>query len=51
MRSPTARARTILVAAMLALAIGTGLAACGKKGDLEPPEDQKSTYPRQYPTR
>jgi predicted small lipoprotein YifL len=42
--------RGILLAAVLAVVLGAGLSACGKKGDLEPPEGQPSNYPRQYPT-
>lgn len=40
----------ILLAAVLAVVLGAGLSACGKKGDLEPPEGQPSNYPRKYPT-
>ncbi len=37
-----------LILTGMALAIATtGLAACGKKGKLTPPDG--STYPRQYP--
>lgn len=41
--------RTLTLAALLALAVA--LAACGKKGDLRPPdgEDAAYTYPKFYP--
>ena len=35
--------------ALLALALGASIAACGKKSDLEPPPDEKTEYPRTYP--
>ncbi len=38
-----------LVTALVALALALGAAGCGKKGNLEDPEDEKVTYPRQYP--
>ena len=43
--SPT---RRIIVLSLMAAA---GLAGCGKKGDLEPPEGEEDlyTYPRTYP--
>jgi predicted small lipoprotein YifL len=34
---------------MLALALAAPLAACGRKGDLDPPEGSDERYPRQYP--
>ena len=34
---------------LIALAVLAGAAGCGKKGDLEDPEDEKVRYPRQYP--
>jgi predicted small lipoprotein YifL len=39
------------IAAILALLVvlGLGLAACGKKGALEPPAGEPNTYPRTYP--
>jgi predicted small lipoprotein YifL len=41
-----------LVLALLAmLALAAPLAACGKKGDLEPPPGKKTDYPRDYPAR
>lgn len=36
---------------LLALAFATPLAACGRKGDPEPPENADRRYPRQYPAR
>ncbi|CAN0586462.1 MAG: lipoprotein [Alphaproteobacteria bacterium] len=41
------RSRSLIIAIMLVI----GLAACGKKGPPEPPEDEPLTYPRTYPTR
>jgi predicted small lipoprotein YifL len=38
-----------LALALLALILLSPLAACGKKGPLEPPADQPNTYPRVYP--
>ncbi len=38
-------------AVFLAIGLLTIVAACGKRGDLEPPEGQKQTYPRTYPSR
>ena len=37
-------------AALLAALLLAGLAACGKRGSLEPPPDVPVTYPRTYPT-
>ena len=34
---------------LLALALTAPLAACGRKGDPEPPEGADERYPRQYP--
>jgi predicted small lipoprotein YifL len=36
---------------MIAFVLSLGLAACGKEGPPEPPEDEKVTYPKTYPTR
>ncbi len=38
-----------LLTALVVLALALGVAGCGRKGDLEDPEDEKVTYPRQYP--
>ena len=43
-------ARSMLTA-VLACALAVPLSACGKKGTLEPPEDEVITYPRTYPVR
>ena len=40
--------RRVLIA-VVALALAIGAAGCGKKGDLEDPEKEKVSYPRQYP--
>lgn len=34
---------------LLALALAAPLAACGRKGDPEPPEGADEKFPRQYP--
>ena len=39
----------VLTSLMLALLVALPLAACGKKGDLEPPPG--SEFPRKYPSR
>ena len=36
---------------MLALLLALPLGACGKRGPLDPPADEETTYPRTYPTR
>lgn len=41
--------KRIVVVTLVALALAAPLGACGKKGDLEPPE--KSEFPKTYPTR
>lgn len=33
----------------LLLMSALALAACGKKGDLDPPDNKRSTFPRTYP--
>lgn len=38
-----------LLVALLIVGMLVPLAACGRRGSLEPPPD--STYPRQYPTQ
>ena len=43
----TVISRHVLVALLLAVA----LTACGKKSPPKPPEGEKVTYPRTYPTR
>ena len=37
------------VMAALTLGLAAGLGACGKKGDLDPPESAKDRQPRTYP--
>ena len=40
----------LVLAALMVLVAGLPLAACGKKGDPEPPPGAKDTvYPRPYP--
>ena len=34
---------------LLVFALAAPLAACGKRGKLEPPPGEKSDYPRNYP--
>lgn len=36
--------------AVLAAALVLLIAACGKKGDPQPPPGQPNVYPRQYPS-
>jgi predicted small lipoprotein YifL len=38
-----------LFSLLLICALAAPLAACGKRGALEPPEGKKTEYPRQYP--
>lgn len=42
--------RTAMLLGMVA-ALGLGVAACGKKGPLEPPTDAGNQYPRTYPSQ
>lgn len=35
----------------LAIMLGLSVAACGKKGPLEPPTDKGHEYPRDYPAQ
>ena len=44
---PAYRALTLL--AVLAALAFAGPVACGKRGQLEPPPGQPSTFPRPYP--
>lgn len=46
-----ARLRAVLCLVLAGLIAGAGLAACGKRGSLEPPEGEEGayTYPRFYP--
>lgn len=43
--------RPFLLLTALVLALALPLGACGKRGDLEPPEGEKHEYPRVYPPR
>ncbi|UUX48175.1 hypothetical protein NUH88_12185 [Nisaea acidiphila] len=36
--------------ALLFAGLALTQAACGKKGNLKPPQDKPSDYPRSYPT-
>ena len=38
-----------LLIALVALGLVIGAAGCGRKSDPENPEDEKISYPRQYP--
>jgi predicted small lipoprotein YifL len=42
---------TIRRRALLALVLALPLAACGRKGPPDPPEDADPKAPRRYPTR
>lgn len=46
-----ATSRRRLALTLLALTLAGTLAACGKKGAPEPPDDADPRYPRSYPTR
>ncbi len=39
-----------IFAVLLLVVVAANLAACGKRGDPIPPEDEDLTYPRTYPT-
>lgn len=43
------RTRRLIVAIVLAFAVGAGAAACGKKGPPTLPEGQSDQYPSKYP--
>ncbi|MBI3453314.1 MAG: lipoprotein [Rhodospirillales bacterium] len=49
--APQRPARRRAFAALLALGLAATLAACGRKGDPEPPPDADPRVPRTYPTR
>ena len=40
-----------LTAAALAMALALSAGACGKRGNLEPIDEERQTYPRTYPVR
>jgi predicted small lipoprotein YifL len=52
-RSPPARRAALraALAAALAAVLAPALAACGRKGDPEPPPGSDPLYPRRYPTQ
>jgi len=37
------------LAAIAVVALAAGAAACGKRGDLDPPPGEQADFPRQYP--
>lgn len=37
--------------AALTIMLGLSVAACGKKGPLEPPTEKGNEFPRDYPSR
>ena len=39
----------LIVLLLVALSLTAPIAGCGKKGDLDAPEEEKVKYPRQYP--
>jgi len=45
----SARIWRALLALLLVFAVAAPLAACGKRGKLEPPPGAASDYPRKYP--
>ncbi len=38
-----------VMTALIALMLVFGVAGCGKKGNLDDPEEEMVRYPRQYP--
>lgn len=48
MSNPIFKRSTVIV---LAVMLGLSVAACGKKGPLEPPTDEGHNYPRTYPAQ
>jgi predicted small lipoprotein YifL len=40
-----------LMLLVMVIAVSLPLAACGKKGEPEPPPGTKGEYPRKYPSR
>ncbi|MCC9620770.1 lipoprotein [Thalassospira sp. MA62] len=48
MTSSLIKRSTILT---LAIVLGLSVAACGRKGPLEPPTDAGNEYPRDYPSK
>ena len=41
--------RALIVRLAAAAVASTGLAGCGRKGDPEPPPEEKVRFPRKYP--
>ncbi|UKV14034.1 lipoprotein [Thalassospiraceae bacterium SW-3-3] len=48
MSNPIFKRSSVIV---LAVMLGLSVAACGKKGPLEPPTDEGNKYPRTYPAQ
>lgn len=46
---PRALRRSVALVAVLAALALAGPVGCGKRGQLEPPPDKPSTFPRPYP--
>ncbi len=44
------RLNRLILAVVMAMALGSALAACGKKGPPELPEGVSDDYPRKYPS-
>lgn len=44
------RMSRLALLALLFAGLALGQAACGKKGNIKPPQDKPSDYPRSYPT-
>jgi predicted small lipoprotein YifL len=48
-KARTRRGFLVTLAVLLALALSAPLSACGKKGNLEDPKNEKVQFPRNYP--
>jgi hypothetical protein len=48
---PNVTSRRRLALVLLGMTVAGTLAACGKKGAPEPPEDADPRYPRPYPIK
>jgi predicted small lipoprotein YifL len=44
------RLKTLLMIFLMALMLSPVLSACGKKGKIQPPNGEKTNFPREYPT-
>ncbi len=42
--------RRLITVFLVAILLGGGLAACGKKGPPQPPSGKDAPYPRTYPS-